>query len=104
MKLPDDIDQECRALCEAMNALPGIQTFESCCGHGERPFCIWFQAETLEALPKCLYYFDRCHSGVSGWCVTARTDCGMSPVSFMVEGPVGDYDGAGKIAAAMAGD
>ena len=97
-KLPEDIDRECVALCDALNCLVGIRTIESCCGHGNYPFRVWFTAKNLEALPECLYWFDCCHSGVPGWSVHAKTDCGMSPVIFMIEGPLGDYDGANTIA------
>lgn len=83
------IDIECIALCDAINLFPGIQTLESCCGHGEKSFRIWFSADNLEALPTVLYYFDGCHCSFYGWHVVATTDCGMSPVKFMVEGPIG---------------
>lgn len=91
--LPGDesgIDPEVIALCEAMNKLPGIHTIGSCCGHGQEPFQIWFVADNLEALPPLLYWFDACHCGRYGWQVIAYTDCGMCPVRFRVEGPVGD--------------
>ncbi len=35
-------DPEVVELCNAMNALPGITTLESCCGHGKIPFRIFF--------------------------------------------------------------
>ena len=35
---PEDMDEECIALCVAMNKLPGISTIESCCGHGKYPY------------------------------------------------------------------
>ena len=38
-------DPEVFDLCEAMNDLPGVTSFESCCGHGERPFRIWFRVD-----------------------------------------------------------
>ncbi len=98
---PNDIDPECRTLCEAMNGLSGIRTFASCCGHNEHPFRIFFSAESLEALPPVAYWFARCHSGVKGWGIIAHTDCGMAPISFIAEGPVGDYAGAEKIAAVI---
>lgn len=98
MDLPADIDPECRLLCEAMNRLPGIQTTSSCCGHGEHPYWIFFDAESLEALPGLLYWFDVCHCGFAGWRVIVKTDCAMSPVSFYVEGPVGAYGEAEAIA------
>jgi hypothetical protein len=41
------IDKECLNLCLAMNRLPGIFTFESCCGHGKSPFHIWFYVDGL---------------------------------------------------------
>lgn len=87
--LPNDLDPECRSLCEAMNMLPGIETSESCCGHDREPFRVFFKAETLEALPRVAYWFDACHSGVSGWQIIAWTDCGMAPISFIAEGRLG---------------
>ena len=108
MNYEGTMDPECFELCEQMNRFPGVTTHESCCGHGQRPFRIWFGADSLEALPPLLFYCDShgcgCHSGVMGWHVRVQTDCAASPVTFALEGPVGDYDGAEKIAAAMAAD
>lgn len=87
--LPNDIDQECVKLCEAMNAVPGIHTYESCCGHGRYNYHIWFTTDDLECLPDLLYWFDGCHCGYCGWKVIVHTGCGKSPVMFMVEGPIG---------------
>jgi hypothetical protein len=103
---PDDLDPECLHLCAAMNALPGVFTVESCCGHGRRPYWIFFRVRRLTALPRVLYWFDGCHSGVYGWRVDVHTDCAMSPVTFCAEGPAGPaaYLEAKVIAAAMAGD
>jgi hypothetical protein len=102
MNLRDDpaMDAECLAICEALNTIPGITTTSSCCGHGMDPFKIWFVAERLEDLPAALYYFDRCHSGRVGWSVEATTDCGMSSVTFVAVGPVGEqaYQDAEAIA------
>ena len=36
------MDEECIALCDALNELPGVETFGSCCGHLKRPYMIWF--------------------------------------------------------------
>lgn len=97
---PPDIDPESIALCAALNALPGIRTTESCCGHESEPFRLWFKAHNLEALPPALYWLDRCHSGYDGWTVRATTDCAMSPVTFRVDGPPGPagYEQAQHIA------
>ena len=38
------MDNECIKLCEALNKLEGIETVESCCGHGKGDYHIWFNA------------------------------------------------------------
>jgi hypothetical protein len=84
-----------------MNAFPGIFTTSSCCGHGRELFHVFFMAESLEALPELLYWFDACHTGEYGWRVRAYTDCSADRVSFVAEGPCGGYESAGKIAKCM---
>ena len=96
--LPPDVDPECVELCNAINLLPGIQTRESCSGHGEGSYHIFIEARNLESLPPLLYWFDGCHCGCYDWRVIVRTDCAMRPVYFMIEGPVGAYEEAYKIA------
>lgn len=51
-----DMDEECRSLCDALNSVKGIQTSESCCGHGERPFHVWFKVTDM----KGLFFVTRC--------------------------------------------
>jgi hypothetical protein len=97
-KLDDNMDKECIKLCKAMNKMPGIRTFESCCGHGRSPYHIWFLADSFESLPNLVYWFMGCHCGFYGWNVQVTTDCAASPVHFMVEGPIGAYEEADKIA------
>jgi hypothetical protein len=58
---------------------------------------------SLKVLPELLYWLDACHSGVLGWRAFVYTDCSKAPVRFVVEGPVGDYAGANKIAECIAG-
>lgn len=50
---PDDprLDPECRRLCTAINRLPRIGTYESCCGHGQRPFWVWFRVGDTKVHP-----------------------------------------------------
>ena len=85
---PNDIDGECLKLCTAINRIDGIETHNSCCGHGEKPYRIWFTCKSLELLPPLVYYFDEYHS-FNGWRIYIRTDGAMSFVGFMIEGPVG---------------
>ena len=97
----ESLDEEVIALVHALNRFEGINTISSCCGHGKSPFCIWFKAELLEDLPPIIYLFDKCHCGFWGWKVEVITDCAESPVTFMIEGPVGAYDEANEIAKIM---
>jgi hypothetical protein len=52
------IDPECLALCDAINEIPGIETRESCCGHGENEFHVWITVHYWEHVPTLLYWLD----------------------------------------------
>jgi len=87
MKYPDDIDAECVPLCDALNALPGIRTSSSCCGHGEHPHRIFFGAETIDSLLPIVLAADS-----SAWHVEADNAVGPGfedVVIFKLEGPKG---------------
>lgn len=58
MNYTDRMDQECLALCDTINRIDGLDTFESCCGHGLHPFRIWFSVNDLTVLPQLLYFLD----------------------------------------------
>jgi len=53
----EDMDSECIDLCNAMNALPNISTMESCCGHNESEFKIFFKCDNMDQ--KGLYFLSR---------------------------------------------
>ena len=96
VKYDGKMDKECIALCDAINTLPGIRTLLSCCGHGERPFRIWFIARSLAALLRllgCLRVYD-------GWRCEVETDDSVSVARFLIEGPVGEraYSDAKRMA------
>lgn len=55
MRNPNKMDPECVKLCKAINKIPGLQTTESCCGHGKDKFMIWFEVKSLKKLPILLY-------------------------------------------------
>lgn len=103
--IPDDMDVECMALCYALNTIECVETIEACCGHGLRPYRIWFKAAPV-ALKHVAYYADRCHSGYSGWSVTVTTDCSRRPVTYLLEGPCGSiaYKAAAILADAILAD
>jgi hypothetical protein len=73
-----------------MNKFDGIETVESCCGHNKTSYRIYFLARDLECLPRLLYWFDTCHTGIRGWRVIVYTDCSMCPVHFCLEGTIGE--------------
>ena len=88
-EMPADMDGECLALCQAINSIDGLETIQSCCGHGEKPFRIWFRCKDLNCLPKLLYFIDRCHVSLGkSWKCFATTDCAMSPVIFVLESSI----------------
>ena len=102
MQYPDSMDPECIPLCDALNALPGIATHESCCGHGRGPHRIWFSAATIESLQPVLEIVRENFDGV--WRVEAGWANGSCTVYFKLEGPVGSPDapsGANELAARL---
>lgn len=103
---PADLDPECLALCQAINDhVPGVITTESCCGHGREPYRIWVHPQLgPDALLPLLYRLDQCHTGLEGWRMEVYTDCGMSHVTWMIEGPPGAYAESEKIATFLAED
>lgn len=95
------MDTEVVSLCKAINKIGGLKTYESCCGHEDRPFRIWFHVENMERLPVLLFNIDKCHVKMAkSWKCHVYTDCAMSPAKFYIEGPVGKqaYEEAGRIA------
>lgn len=53
------LDNEVIDLCNALNSLPGITTFESCCGHSSQPFSIWFNVNSSITYDG-LFFITRC--------------------------------------------
>ena len=51
-ELPTDIDNECVSLYCTLNRLPGLETFESCSGHGIRPFWMFFRCDNIDTLSR----------------------------------------------------
>ena len=51
------MDSEVIDLCNAINALPGLKTEGSCCGHGKGLFSIFFQVTSLH---DGLFFLARC--------------------------------------------
>jgi len=88
------IDRECVNLCKAINEIPGICTVESCCGHGESVYQIFFfvtSLTNLSLLLSCIHYkYD--------WAVYVNAVYFGGGVTFYLEGPIGDFETAERIA------
>ena len=99
MTYDERMDQECIPICDALNALPGIRTFESCCGHEVRPFCVYFTCNSVRALKPLL----RAIYARRTWSLrVACSNVGDWNVYFVLEGLPGIYKQANEIAAELA--
>lgn len=49
---PEGMDFLCIELCRVLNQLPGVETYESCEGHGQHPYWIFFRCTDLETLSR----------------------------------------------------
>jgi hypothetical protein len=76
------MDVECIKLCNALNKLPGIETFESCSGHSVNPFFVAFKCSSFESLAKIA-------EGADGtdWTIQAVWASGGGKMYFTLAGP-----------------
>ena len=90
VKYDDRMDPECIALCDALNSLPGIRTYESCCGHGRYEFMVFFWAKEVENLGPIL----RAISDSPLWRIVPHWSNGGEYVGFRLDGPKDPNAGA----------
>lgn len=88
------VDAECVKICDAINGLRGLKTFESCCGHGVSNFRVFFTATTVNQLRPLLVSI----SDMFGWSLHVNWANGGDKVYFCLEGPRGAYHEADDIA------
>lgn len=98
------LDEEVAELVWALNRLPGIETSESCCGHGTEPFNIWFRCTDFLARGLLTIARLTCPRYGGGPAIRVELYHGDIPeeqVSFLLEGGVGDptYAEADRLAA-----
>lgn len=68
------IDNECIALCRALNDLDGVETEECCCGHTKYPYRIWFRCNNFISLAIIARAIDRRYCGTKFiWSLTSET-------------------------------
>ena len=51
-ELPYGINSACIDMYYLLNRLPGVETFESCSGHGKNPFSMWFFCDNIDTLSR----------------------------------------------------
>lgn len=93
MNYDDHMDGECIELCDALNDLPGIATFESCCGHGKAPFRIFFHCKELANLRPILEALEHNFALANGsrwsWSITVELAASFRGIYFCLEDSVG---------------
>lgn len=97
------MDPECIPLCAAINELDGFATFESCCGHGRKPFWIWLDVDKPDFTGSKFYEFVRAfnkwYGGEVGWKVMLdHIEATPERAVLWIEGPPGAYESSYKIA------
>lgn len=97
---PDDLDPEIRNLVIAMNHLPGIQTTESCSGHGKDPVWVWFEVPDRNLHGRGLITLARvtCNRYYANPFTISISHGDINPVGLLLEGPVGGFKEAEKLA------
>lgn len=85
IKYTGKMDKECIPLCDAINSIPGLETTESCCGHHEDHFRIWFKVLKFRNLYVLVRNIDIRYGAPSGWtCEIQDTDLPEDPLIFIV--------------------
>ena len=59
MKYDEYMDKECIQFCDALNELPGVTTFESCCGHLQRQYVVYLYTDNPYSMAVIARSFDR---------------------------------------------
>jgi hypothetical protein len=62
MKYDKYMDKDCIELCDTLNSLNGIRTFESCCGHLKNKYLIFMYVNNFYSLSILARAFDRRYS------------------------------------------
>lgn len=68
------MDKECIPLCDALNGLPDVRTFESCCGHLQRQYIVYLYTDNPYSMAVIARAMDRRYlPAKSTWEVTIET-------------------------------
>lgn len=97
MKYDEYMDKECIPVCDALNELPDVRTFESCCGHLKQRYVVYLYTDNPYSMAVIARAFDRRYLHTkSAWRVTIETiDVEKIPqfcIGIYSEEPFKDYD------------
>ena len=68
------MDKECIPLCDALNTLPDVRTFESCCGHLKSKYVVYLYTDNPYSMAVIARALDRRYlPAKSLWEVTIET-------------------------------
>lgn len=91
MTYDEFMDKECVELCDALNSLEGVETFESCCGHFRKKYRIYFKLSSWYSLSLLARAFDIRYSS-GKWRIAIGSTDTPSPIIgttvFMLESAV----------------
>ncbi len=96
MKYDEYMDKECIPICDALNSLPDVETFESCCGHLKTRYAVYLKTKNLYSMSVIARVFDKRYSNTSvAWKTTIETlDAENNPqfcIGIYSERPFNDY-------------
>lgn len=81
----DHWDKEIVSLCNALNAIPFIQTFDSCSGHEKNPIMIWLRCTDYRYLYPIGRALDRRYNNCRFDCLLDVGDIPGRAVAFLLE-------------------
>jgi hypothetical protein len=86
MNYIEKMDKQCISLCNAINKIPGLITYSSCCGHNKRKFNIYINALSIRNLFILARSLDTNYYKNLKWSLNCIcTDVSECPVVFVLE-------------------
>lgn len=87
------MDEHCIRICDKLNTLPGVETIESCEGHGKHAFNVWFDCTDINSLNFIMFMFSKRYSSYGqNWNVMLADSDNRNPkiMNFLLTS-IGNY-------------
>lgn len=82
-KYDRNMDKECIKLCDILNSIPSVDTFESCCGHLKDRYSIWFFCNDIIAISRLGRCVERNYSDGKWELLVDTTDTHLTGVFWL---------------------